>query len=584
MIGRWHLWDGNVANRRRGGGGDEIAHDAARAIGVKLTRSSLSSITRDAPPVVSPALCCSAPLRSFEPTVSLRPKIRLHRNDGSLVLEAHPVRIEPLIGFEASECDPIRCEQLNVLARDPGPEPVPEVVELPFNRFGGLGPVRKAPAATGHCQEKVAPVRNAAGKLVPSIESQVDPLNPPAVPLQELPPRLGFASPTSIESRRECGSGIAFGEPLGHKVPFPSGRRAAGASSIRSSRGISQRSWTTKSRAMASPRTATSDNRSARGFRPAAPLMAGNVFLATANPATLMTIGAGVGAAVIGPTGIVAQAPFIAAGGALMPVVAPVMLFATVSSVMMCARLDRAQETLGRMFEVVERVRHLLEAEDFGRFETAAERIDEIRSEFEECRLFASDVPDRLAKIDHDVAVLRFKYGSLIPRNVDSEGAAREAVSDLKRFFLASLYDVQIDVLQLYLAIQNDADVVESRRSRLREKIARYREDFGRVLEDDPVGAYHRELKKRDGRSGWRRIPDWAKSLGSRKGAEVRRVRSIRRDFDKVGRQMEQWVETTEAATDESRRRAVVFVRSPNGKRPLRAYHTGEIRVEPVAP
>ena len=198
-----------------------------------------------------------------------------------------------------------------------------------------------------------------------------------------------------------------------------------------------------------------------------------------------------------------------------------VMLFATVSSVMMCARLDRAQRTLGRMFEVVERVRRLLDAEDYARFEAAAERIDEIRAEFEECRRFASDVPDRLAKIDHDVGVLRSKYGSLVTGNVDSEDAARAAVSDLNRFFLASLYDVHIDVLQLYLAIQNDADVVEFRRSRLREKIGRYRKDFGRMLEDDRVGAYHRELKGDGGGSGWLLIPDipaWARSLGRRKG------------------------------------------------------------------
>ena len=38
----------------------------------------------------------------------------------------------------------------------------------------------------------------------------------------------------------------------------------------------------------------------------AASLHAGNVFLATANPATLMTIGSGVGSAVMGLTGIVA--------------------------------------------------------------------------------------------------------------------------------------------------------------------------------------------------------------------------------------------------------------------------------------
>ena len=173
------------------------------------------------------------------------------------------------------------------------------------------------------------------------------------------------------------------------------------------------------------------------------------------------------------------------------------------------------------MFEVVERVRRLLDAEDYARFEAAAERIDEIRAEFEECRRFASDVPDRLAKIDHDVGVLRSKYGSLVTGNVDSEDAARAAVSDLNRFFLASLYDVQIDVLQLYLAIQNDADVVEFRRSRLREKIGRYRDDFGRILEDDRVGAYHRELKGDGGGSGWLLIPDipaWAMIPAGRKG------------------------------------------------------------------
>ena len=37
------------------------------------------------------------------------------------------------------------------------------------------------------------------------------------------------------------------------------------------------------------------------GGTAAASLLAGNVFLATANPATLMTIGTGVGSAVMGP-------------------------------------------------------------------------------------------------------------------------------------------------------------------------------------------------------------------------------------------------------------------------------------------
>ncbi len=53
----------------------------------------------------------------------------------------------------------------------------------------------------------------------------------------------------------------------------------------------------------------------------------------------------------MGPAGIVAQAPFVAASSALPPVVAPVMLFMTVSSVITGARLDRVQQALGSLSE-----------------------------------------------------------------------------------------------------------------------------------------------------------------------------------------------------------------------------------------
>ncbi len=308
-------------------------------------------------------------------------------------------------------------------------------------------------------------------------------------------------------------------------------------------------------------------------------LMAGNVFLATVHPGTLMTIGSGVGSAVIGPTGIVAQAPFIAASSALVPVVAPVMLFTTVSSVMMCARIDRAQQTLHRLSEVVERVRALLDADDYALFETAAERIDEIRSEFEHAGRFASDVPDRLAKIDYDVGLLRSKYGILLTGAVDSEEGARAAVVDLNRFFLASLYDIQIDVLQLHLALQNDPGVVQFRLSQIREKLKRYGGDFRQVLENDRVGGYHRELKGGLAKSWLGRL---LLPFRGKPATKVRRVRAIRSDFDAGRRRIEQWVEALDGAAEESRREAVVFYREAGGERALRAYRTGDVRVEGV--
>ena len=168
---------------------------------------------------------------------------------------------------------------------------------------------------------------------------------------------------------------------------------------------------------------------------------------------------------------------------------------------------------------------------------------------------------------------------------IDSEDGARATVSDLNRFFLASLYDIQIDELQLHLAVQNDPDVVESRLSRLREKLERYDADFRQVLDVDRVGDYHRELKKGLAKSLLARLPRAALPrlpFGGKPAAAVRRVRAIRRDFDAGRRRVEQWIEAMEGGTEASQRESVVFYREADGERAVRAYHTGEVRVEGV--
>ena len=317
------------------------------------------------------------------------------------------------------------------------------------------------------------------------------------------------------------------------------------------------------------------------GSTAASSLSSGNVFLATANPATLMTIGTGIGSAVMEGGKIVAQAPYVAASSALIPVVAPMMLFAAVSSVMMCTRLDRAQRTLGQLFEVVESVRRHLDAEDYARFETAAEQIDEIRSEFEHRQRFAPDVAGRLSSAGERVKLLRAKYGLLRTGEVRSENDARSAVSSLNRFFVASLCDLQVDLLQLYLALQNHPDVVEFRQSQLREKIERYREDLRQSLDDDPVGVFHRKLKGDLSKSRWPSLPGtWRRLFGGELAERVRNVRIIRKDFRSVQAHIKRWIEAFEITTGDSREQSIVFYREPDGERALRAYHTHEIRLE----
>ena len=169
-----------------------------------------------------------------------------------------------------------------------------------------------------------------------------------------------------------------------------------------------------------------------------------------------MTIGTGVGSAVMGPSGIVAQAPFVAAGSALLPVVAPVMLFMTVSSVITGARLDRVQQALGALSENLERVRHLMEAGDYARFESAAEHLDEVGAQFEHGQRFTEGMKIELVAAKRDVKWLRRKFGHLAAREIRSAQDARLALSDINLFVLSSLLDLRADALRLHLTLQDD--------------------------------------------------------------------------------------------------------------------------------
>ena len=317
------------------------------------------------------------------------------------------------------------------------------------------------------------------------------------------------------------------------------------------------------------------------GSLAASSLLAGNVFVATANPATLMTIGPGVGSAVMQGGRIVSQAPFVAASGALMPALAPVLLFATFSSVILCARLGQVQRSLGDLSDAVEAVRRHLEAEDYARFETAAVQLDDIRCEFEHGQRFASDVPGKLSRIEHDVSRLRSKYAFLMTHAVQSVAEARSAAIALNRYFLATLHDLQVDLLQLYLALQNDPAVVELRASRLREKVGRYDRDFRRTLDSDPVGDFHRKLKGDLAASRWRYLPrGWRRPFSGDLAAEARSVRAIRKDSNAARARIESWIEAYGIATEAAREQSIVFFRERDGERALRAYHTRDIRLQ----
>ena len=148
------------------------------------------------------------------------------------------------------------------------------------------------------------------------------------------------------------------------------------------------------------------------------------------------------------------------------------------------------QQALGALPKNLERVRHLMEAEDYARFESAAEQIDEIGSQFEHSQRFTDGMKSGLVLAKRDVTLLRRKFGHLAIREIRSEHDAMVAVSDIDLFVLSSLTDLQADALRLHLTLQDDLHYAERRQALLRRKVEQCASTFRTLLDRDPLTTF----------------------------------------------------------------------------------------------
>jgi hypothetical protein len=137
------------------------------------------------------------------------------------------------------------------------------------------------------------------------------------------------------------------------------------------------------------------------------------LFMATANPATLMTIGNGVGSAVMGSSGIVAQAPFIAVSGALMPVVAPLIAFQMISTITILNEFKAVNKKLDEIKSLIERNIQRDEATNLGIIISAFNRVEDIENEYLQLKHFNFDMINRLSLLENSVNPLFERYNYL---------------------------------------------------------------------------------------------------------------------------------------------------------------------------
>ena len=223
-------------------------------------------------------------------------------------------------------------------------------------------------------------------------------------------------------------------------------------------------------------------------------LTSGNVFLATANPATLMSIGTGYGSAVLHGGRIVAHAPFVAASSALLPVVTPVVLLVTLSAIAMSARFDRLQSTVDWLADAVGELLKRDVGADFGLLLSAQDRLRDLAAECDESHRFTDEMKVRLSLLERDLGVLYRKYEVLLQATPRTDIDAASAVHNQRIFALATIASFGLDQLRLKLAFQDNPADLERRTQAVEERHRTYMHYFRALAHGNPLEKLKRDV------------------------------------------------------------------------------------------
>lgn len=205
----------------------------------------------------------------------------------------------------------------------------------------------------------------------------------------------------------------------------------------------------------------------------------GTLFMATANPATLMVIGNGVGSAVMGAGGIVAQAPFLPIAGALMPVAAPLLAFQALSTIMILQQFEGINKKLVNIEKTLNRVLQRNEATFIGEVISASTRLESIEKEFAVANYFSQDMIIRLALVEDKVNPIfeRYKYlyeAQDLDQRLTSEDLGFKQ-TDASMAIVLSILDLRIDILRTKLTLQENPGFMKGFAEILVEKVERYK-------------------------------------------------------------------------------------------------------------
>lgn len=198
------------------------------------------------------------------------------------------------------------------------------------------------------------------------------------------------------------------------------------------------------------------------------------LYMATADPTTLMKLGNGVGSAVMGASGITGQAGFIPIASAL-PVVAPLMAMQAMTTAVTLRQFQQIDQKLDAIKSRLNDAIARSEATHVGELLTASTVIDEVHQLFDREGSFSGDMLTRLALAERDVGTLAQRSRFLVESHAIEFAAAADEVEranyDAYSAMLASFLDLKVAYLRVCVDMQEHPRSVEASVGRLKQKI-----------------------------------------------------------------------------------------------------------------
>ena len=309
--------------------------------------------------------------------------------------------------------------------------------------------------------------------------------------------------------------------------------------------------------------------------------IAPTLFMATANPATLMQLGSGVGSAVMGAGGIVAQAPFIPVA-ASMPVVAPLALMGVVNTAVTMRQFQAVNAKLDTIANSLTNLLVRVDITQIAGLIAASKTLGDITEEYGELGHFTPSMTARFAVAEQALEAVARRQELLLlsaeRRALDPKTDIEDVIRDVNAAGLAYITEVQVHALHLALALQESPALVTKRRQQLTECIDKTNERWSTLKNlSEGVKAKITEYEEEDQKKS--KFSRQTHDLSALKERREKILENEKALIDEHGSKLEAFKELSQSLREQQESRAtLVYWRDDAGEH---SFLTEQLSIDP---